>query len=142
VDPLLAGLSEEAARIVDPAYRVNPAANYYFMAASTFVITAAGTWLTERLVVPRLGAYTGDVAREKVEALSREERRGLRFALFTAIAFTLVYNPAPCPQADSCAPEDGYHCSPFLSGIVTLIFLFGALTGITYGVGRTLSDKA
>jgi len=29
IDPLLAGLSEEAAHIIDPAYRVNPAANYY-----------------------------------------------------------------------------------------------------------------
>ncbi|MCK7510084.1 MAG: AbgT family transporter [Desulfobacterales bacterium] len=37
IDPLLAGLTQEAARIVDPAYRVNPAANYYFMAASTFL---------------------------------------------------------------------------------------------------------
>ena len=31
VDPLLAGLSEEAAVILDPTYEVNPTANYYFM---------------------------------------------------------------------------------------------------------------
>lgn len=54
VDPLLAGLSEEAARIVDPAYTVNPAANYYFMATSTFVITVTGTVVTEWIVEPRL----------------------------------------------------------------------------------------
>src|SRR5687767_5085080 len=30
IDPLLAGLSEEAARIVSPNYNVNPACNYYF----------------------------------------------------------------------------------------------------------------
>jgi aminobenzoyl-glutamate transport protein len=47
VDPLLAGLSQEAARIVDPGYVVTPAANYYFMAASTFLLTALGTAVTE-----------------------------------------------------------------------------------------------
>src|SRR5919109_87266 len=47
VDPLLAGLSQEAARIIEPSYTVNAAANYYFMAISTFVITAAGTAVTE-----------------------------------------------------------------------------------------------
>jgi aminobenzoyl-glutamate transport protein len=54
IDPLLAGLSEEAARIIDVTYEVNPAANYYFMFVSTFVLAAAGTWVTEKIVVPRL----------------------------------------------------------------------------------------
>ena len=51
IDPLLAGLSQEAARIVDPEYTVSAVSNYYFMVISTFVITAAGTWVTERVVV-------------------------------------------------------------------------------------------
>lgn len=46
VDPLLAGLTQEAARIIDPAYSVNPAANWYFMSVSTFFITAAGAIVT------------------------------------------------------------------------------------------------
>jgi aminobenzoyl-glutamate transport protein len=56
IDPLLAGLSQEAARIIDPGYTVNPASNYYFMFVSTFLISGLGTWVTERIVVPRLGA--------------------------------------------------------------------------------------
>lgn len=48
VDPLLSGISEEAAKLVDPSYTVNPAANYYFMAASTFFIAGAGTWSPRR----------------------------------------------------------------------------------------------
>lgn len=36
IDPLLAGLSQEAAHIIDPTYMVNPAANFYFMFVSTF----------------------------------------------------------------------------------------------------------
>ena len=36
-------------------YHVNPSANYYFMFVSTFLITALGTLVTERVVAPRLG---------------------------------------------------------------------------------------
>ncbi|MCK5379797.1 MAG: AbgT family transporter, partial [Acidobacteria bacterium] len=35
IDPLLAGISQEAARIIDPQYTVTPACNYYFMVVST-----------------------------------------------------------------------------------------------------------
>jgi aminobenzoyl-glutamate transport protein len=42
IDPLLAGLSEEAARIVSAGYEVNPAANYYFMAVSVPFIAPGG----------------------------------------------------------------------------------------------------
>jgi aminobenzoyl-glutamate transport protein len=145
VDPLLAGLSEEAARLVDPGYRVNPAANYYFMAASTFVITAAGTWVTERVVAPRLGAYEGEVARDEVHPLTRDERRGLRYALVAAVLFALVLLAGTVPAHGFLRDSktgDLLH-SPFLSGIVTLIFLFGATTGVAYGVGarRYASDK-
>jgi aminobenzoyl-glutamate transport protein len=145
VDPLLAGLSEEAARLVDPAYRVNPAANYYFMAGSTFVITAAGTWVTERVVVPRLGPYSGEATREEVHPLTPDERRGLRWGAVAAVLFALVLLAGTVPANGFLRdPETGdlLH-SPFLSGIVTLIFLFGASTGIAYGFGarRYRSDK-
>jgi p-aminobenzoyl-glutamate transporter AbgT len=42
IDPLFAGLSQEAARIIDPSYVVSPAANYCLMFVSTFLITGLG----------------------------------------------------------------------------------------------------
>jgi len=74
IDPLLAGLSEEAAHIIDKAYEVNPAANYYFMFVSTFFIAAVGTWVTEKFVVPRLGEYTGHAKPEEIEQISANEK--------------------------------------------------------------------
>jgi aminobenzoyl-glutamate transport protein len=137
IDPLLAGLSQEAARIIRPDYLVNPACNYYFMAASTFVIAALGTWVTERIVVPRLGAYTGSEKAEEIRSATNEEKRGMLFAGITVlgvIAFVLA----------GLLPEQGFlrdpktfevlH-SPFMSGIVTLIFISSALAGIAYGIG-------
>ncbi len=137
IDPLLAGLSEEAARILRPDYKVNPACNYYFMAASTPLIALLGTWVTERIVEPRLGQYTGDEKPEEVNRLTAAERRGLRFALVAALLFTAFL-------LGDLLPYDGYlrdpksgdilH-SPFMSGIVALLFIGAAMTGIAYGWG-------
>jgi aminobenzoyl-glutamate transport protein len=103
VDPLLAGITEEAAHFIDPTYEVHPAVNWYFMMGSTFLITAIGTWVTARIVEPRLGAYNPDDADESVEKnpslerLSAGEKRGLRWAAAgagaTALLFVIVAGP-------------------------------------------------
>ena len=58
LDPLLAGLSQEAARVIDPDYEVLATANYYFMASSVFLLTAVATVVSNRVVEPRLGPWT------------------------------------------------------------------------------------
>lgn len=58
-DPLLGGITTSAAQIVLPGYSVTPTANFFFMFASTFFITAVGAWITDKVVEPRLGDYNG-----------------------------------------------------------------------------------
>ena len=98
IDPLLAGLSEEAARIITPGYEVNPSANYYFMAVSTFLIAALGTVVTERIVEPRLGAYAGEGHTDaNATTLSDREKRGLWWAVAAAVVVTglLLWGTVP-----------------------------------------------
>lgn len=143
IDPLLAGLSQEAARIVQPDYEVNPACNYYFMAASTFLITLLGTWVTEKLVEPRLGQYTGDEKPEEVKPLSPEERRGLRFTFIAAVLFTAWVMFGLIPENGFLRDPETHSIlkSPFMSGIVALLFLGTALLGVAYGWGaRTIKS--
>ena len=145
LDPLIAGLTEEAARLVDPAYAVNPACNYYFLAASVFVITAAGTFVTERVVVPRLGRYEGAEGAEAIQVLSADERRGLRFTLYAALGLAAVLLAGVLPGGGflrEIGTGSVLH-SPFLRGIVFFIFLGGTVLGIAYGVGaRTIKNDA
>jgi aminobenzoyl-glutamate transport protein len=136
VDPLLAGITQETARIIDPQYAVNPAANYYFLCASTFLVTLLGTLVTERLVEPRLGAYRGSEAAGPVERLKPEERRGLIAAGLAILALTALLLVAVVPQDGVLRdPETGdlLH-SPFLSGIVTIIFIGFLVPGLAYGL--------
>ncbi len=154
IDPLLAGLSEEAAHIIDPAYEVNPTANYYFMFVSTFIIAAAGTWLTEKVIVPRLGDYSGDAKAEKIERLTTDEKRGIRYTFYTFVVLVILLLWATMPIEGgiwSSIPGTGFLRdpetgdllrSPFMSGIVAMIFLIAGILGIAYGIGaRTLRSN-
>ncbi|RPJ63850.1 MAG: AbgT family transporter, partial [Acidobacteria bacterium] len=132
-----AGLSQEAARIVRPDYLVNPACNYYFMSVSTLVIAVAGTWVTERIVAPRLGKYEGEAEAEELKRLSGREKRGLWLAAIAAALFAGILTLGTVPSDGFLRdPETGglLH-SPFLSGIVAFIFLGAVLLGVAYGIG-------
>ncbi len=138
IDPLLAGLTQEAAHIVDPAYAVSPAANYYFLAVSTFLVAAAGTWVTEKLVVPRLGTYAGtERADGDLRPLDASEKKGLRNAIVVLALFAAVVLWGVVPEGGFLRDlkTGGVLHSPLLTAIVPFIFLGGALAGIAYGFG-------
>jgi aminobenzoyl-glutamate transport protein len=145
IDPLLAGLSTEAARIIDPVYNVNPACNYYFMFVSTFLISILGTIVTERVVMPRLGNYVGDEKAEEIRKLTAAEKKGLLYAALASLGLTAFVLGGLLP-ADGYlrdAATGGILKSPFMSGIVAFIFLGAGLAGIAYGIGaKTIKNDA
>jgi aminobenzoyl-glutamate transport protein len=144
VDPLLAGLSEEAARIINPAYEVNPSCNYYFMAVSTFLITALATIITERVVEPRLGAYAGASHTDAAATtLSDAEKRGLWWAAIAAVAIAGLIVWGLVPETGFLRDQRTREVlrSPFMSGIVAIIFFAGLAIGLAYGVAaRTIRN--
>ena len=136
VDPLLAGLSTEAAHILDPNYSVNPTANYYFMVVSTFLIAATGTFITDKVVEPRLGKYTGDIEdNESFEKLSAKEKKGLWMALLSIGVITVI-------TLIGIIPEDGFFrgtdggvlTSPLIKGVVAMLFISASSAGLAYGI--------
>jgi len=137
IDPLLAGLSQEAARIIDPTYLVNPACNYYFMFVSTFLIAGLGTWVTERIVIPRLGEYKGDEKPEELRNATAAEKRGMKWASVAVLIFTAVILAGLLPAEGFLRDPETHEIlhSPFMSGIVAMIFISAAIAGIAYGVG-------
>ena len=89
IDPLLAGITQTAARLVLPEYAVHAAVNWYFMAASTVLITIVGAIITEKVVEPRLGTYKG-TSDEKLVGLSTAEKKGLKAAIISSLIFGLI----------------------------------------------------
>jgi aminobenzoyl-glutamate transport protein len=151
VDPLLAGITEEAAQLIDPGYTVHPAVNWYFMVVSTFLITALGTWVTHRIVEPKLGVYDDSNADESVaddrsmEPLTAIEKRGLLWAGFAVLVLVGLIVLAVVPEWGVLRnPETGDVLnSPFLRGMVALIFVFFLVPGVVFGriTGKMKSDR-
>ncbi|MDC1068795.1 AbgT family transporter [Candidatus Kapabacteria bacterium] len=153
IDPLLAGISTEAAKIVAPAYEVSTLANLNFMMASVIFIAIAGTWVTHAIVEPRLGKYKGsdDMSsddEEKIKDLSKNEKRGIIYASVAGIVFllllalTIIPESGPLrllelPKGISSFADMEYTAviKPFLKSVVAFIFLGAAFLGIAYGVG-------
>src|SRR5699024_6032925 len=79
LDPLLAGMTIDAATMLDPAYAdtMNVAMNLYFNIASVILLTIIGAFITKKIVEPRLGAYTGEY-KEKLEGLAEIGRASCR----------------------------------------------------------------
>ena len=151
VDPLLSGITTEAARLIDPAYEVDPSANWFFMIASTFLITIIGSVISLKIVEPSLGTYDksqadlGDEDSHRLDPLSRKEQRGLIAAGLSMVLVSLLIAFLVVPEGAVLRnPETGAITgSPFLRGIVAIIFVFFLVPGVVYGkvVGTINSDR-
>jgi aminobenzoyl-glutamate transport protein len=152
LDPMLAGLTQEAARTIDPGYVVNATANYYFMLASTGLICAIGTWVTTRVVEPMLGEWDPSQASAdlpKAGETTPKERRAFRNALIAAAVVaagmaTLAVMPTSPLRVDIADGAPAIQAlGPFFHSIEVLIALLFFVPGVVYGVGsgQIRSDK-
>lgn len=136
IDPLLAGLSEEASHLVDATYHVNPTANYFFMVASTFLIAVLGTWVTEKLIIPRLGKYHNhnNIEKEEITRLTPLEKKAVKRSLIVLLVFIVIFFIGLFPENGILRGNDGSILkSPVLSGVVAILFLVAGLMGVVYG---------
>ncbi|PSL43603.1 aminobenzoyl-glutamate transport protein [Salsuginibacillus halophilus] len=135
-DPMLGELTIEAAATIDPAYAetMNIAMNYYFIAASVFVLTLAGSWVTERIVEPRLGEYKGEY-KEDLQGLGHDEKRGLGWAVtsffVTAVALAML---VAFPNSPMRGEEGAVIQSPFMDSLVPVIMILFFVPGLVYGI--------
>ena len=137
IDVLLGGITQSAAAVVKPEIVVTPAANWYFMAASSVLITFVGAWVTEKIIEPRLGSYTGDAAREAVKPLSTGEKRGLRWAAVAVLTLTALVLVGTLTDVGFLVdPKNpSFLASYFIRGLIFFIFFYGLVAGIAYGIG-------
>lgn len=150
VDPLLSGITQEAARIIDPTYIVGAEANWYFMAFSTFLVTLLGWYVTDRIVEPQLGPYKADdLDSDEAAMMSAEvtplEKKGLIWAGVSFVILAIIVALMVVPADGILRNQDtgAIANSPFFRSIVIFIFIFFAVPGIVYGiiVKKFTSDK-
>jgi aminobenzoyl-glutamate transport protein len=153
VDALLTEMTNEAIAIAAPDQSITITANYFFSVASTILMAAVMTFITVRLIEPRLGKYDpvkalghtpgeggpdivtpddGPVVDEAAEA------RGLSAALrgFLAGLVVILLLTVP-PGAPLRHPETGQVIgqTPFMDSLIFIISMLFLVAGIAYGRG-------
>jgi aminobenzoyl-glutamate transport protein len=150
LDALLLGITEPAAQLLVPGWKMNIAGNWYFIAAMAFLMVPLAWFITERVIAPRFGDWT-PTAEAPVSLVGTEltdaERRGLRAArnagLVIVVLFAVLAWPGAWFAADGDAPlvnelaaADGRYTQalqPLLQSLVAAFFLLFLVTGIAYG---------
>ncbi|QOC24025.1 AbgT family transporter [Wenzhouxiangella sp. AB-CW3] len=148
LDPMLAGITQEAARVIDSDVVVNPLANWGFMASSCLLVVVLGWWLTDRVIEPRLIKDTpvdGDMSDQpEMKALEPHERRGLTWASISIVIGLLILVAVALPEGSPLRDGEGNLGSfdaPLMASIVPLIFLLFVIPGIVYGyVAQTIKS--
>ncbi|NMA54411.1 MAG: AbgT family transporter [Firmicutes bacterium] len=144
LDATLAGLTEKAAQIIPhtASAPIHPAANWYFLAASTFLLTFVGTYVTEKIIAPMLekedkmpdkAHYTDEDIR-----LSPEQQKGLRYAAIALAICILVLLVLTVPQGALLRDTETGGIlpkSPLMTGLIPIIMIIFISVGIAYGFG-------
>ncbi len=111
LDPLLSGLTQSGAQIIDASRLVNPLSNWYFTGASCLVIVAVGWFLTDRVIEPRLKKVEIDGDPDempKMETLGPKEKRGLIAGLATLVIGVAILAAVSIPETSPMRSAAGF----------------------------------
>ena len=151
IDVLLFGFTQEAARIVEPGWTMNPLGNWWFILSIVVIFTPAIWFITDKVVEPRLGKWGGEADADMKAELERsevtpQEKRGLRWAGLAALAIVGLYAaltmiPGYSPLIDADA-EGTAQLQPFYGALIAGFFLLFVSCGIAFGVAAGTIKKS
>lgn len=138
-DVLLAGISTEVTSKIAGAGEVSATANWYFMIISTLLLGFGGAYVVTRYTIPRTRNFSmGDheiSEPDTTHTLTPEERRGLKHAGYAALTLIVLVAILTIPPGAPLRNQEtgGIVPSPFLRGLVPILFFLFAIPGYFYG---------
>ncbi len=135
LDPLLAGFTESAAQLFSPEYRVAVTSNWYFMIASTVVLTLTGWFVTVKWVSPSVPDYqVGQHDKTDITTLiGQQEKSAVMFALASfVILLALILLAIFIPNAPLYG--QGNRFPRWIEATVPLLFILFIVPGVVYGL--------
>jgi len=145
-DALILGFTEPAARLLDPQWTANLAGNWYFTAAGALAFTLVGWWVTDRIVEPRLGAWTDTAPAPTAEETDAKAvpKGALGLAGLAALgviglwaALTLLPG-GPLRDTTATGPAEW---TPFFRSLISAFFLLFLAAGCVYGIRTRVIRK-
>jgi aminobenzoyl-glutamate transport protein len=139
-DVMLAGITTQVASGIGSGIEVSATANWYFMIASTLMLGFGGAFIVRRFTIPRCAAFAGanmidENEQTQNKGLTDAERKGLKLAGISVLIYVLLiallvvpsWGPLRDPVTNAVVP------SPFLRGLIPILFFFFAIPGYYYG---------
>lgn len=128
-DVLLAGISTSAYQLVYPEGTVDPTCNYYFMIASTIVISIVAAFVINKFMMAKYGRWdkkyeTCPAAEEAETENSRENQNLINKGLKMALAATVLYWGILFIAAREV----------IIAGIIPFMMLYFIVAGLAYGI--------
>lgn len=144
IDPLLSGITQEAAQLIRPGYEVHPMVNWYFMVASTFLVTLMGGLVTTKIVEPNLGKFdaseAGDTELEKnqkdlLNPITQTEKKALLWAAISVGIIAIIAALTVFPEGAFLRNQQSGDIlkSPFMKSIIPIIVIFFTVPSIVFG---------
>jgi len=147
IDAMLTEITNEAIGLTG-GQPITIVSNLYFNVVLTILLSIVAALITDRIIEPRLGAYTpeagaetaGDVVIDKVA-----QGRGMRFAALGALAVVLIVTLLTIfPGSPLRDPVTGgiIGATPFMDSLLFIIMLIFLVAGIGYGYGANTFSSA
>jgi len=135
-DPLLTGITNQALKAAGIDMTLAPTCNWYFLAASTFLLTVIGTIVTDKIVEPNLGTYEGRYKPDDTPVTALETK-ALKNALIALLVYVCIMAFLMFPQNAlfrSAEPGGAMTLKAFLhDGLIPAILLLFLIPGVAYG---------
>jgi aminobenzoyl-glutamate transport protein len=138
LDGILTGITNDAIHLMNPSLSIDLTANWWFSAASVLMLTVVVSVITDKVVEPRLGEYTGEKPADAESGLTKEESRGLKYTFWALIGVLVFFALLTVPRGAVLRnPETGALVgnSPFMNGLIVFITIVFLVTGVAYGIG-------
>ena len=146
LDALLFGITQAGVDLINPGYQVNIAGNTYFIIGLLVFYLPIIWFVTDRMIEPRLGKWTGGVAPGGAAAdkdddpnapLSAGQRKGLAWAGLATLAVIAVWvfltiGPGTALYNDD-APDTVTGLRPLFQSLVAGFFILFLAAGTAYG---------
>jgi len=148
-DVMLAGITQSAISYFNIDAPVHPLMNWYIMMGSTLMLALVVTLITEKIIVPYVGEYDPPEGLQHLTVdaelkLKHYEKKGLIYAVIAGIIFIIILLLLTIPEHGLLRNDQGglLPKSPFISGIIFILFVFFFVVGIAFGIGaKTIRNQ-
>lgn len=136
-DALALSFTEAGLKTIGADVPVNIAMNWYFMTASMFILLAVILFVTYKVIIPRLGAYTPDGhEQDHFTELTVVEKRGLKYANYTVLALIILIVLVAIPESSFLRNPitKGLVDGPLVQGVAIVMAFIFFVPGLVYAV--------